>query len=100
LAHICAAGRHPKIISQLCMLERRTSRGGRDSIDHPPGGHDDVANVIAGVAAALTADPGAAYLEFCRRFNGSTDADPDGVEAWRRLRTYAYVTSGGRTILW
>jgi hypothetical protein len=91
---------HPKIISELCMLERRTSRGGRDSIDHPPGGHDDVANVIAGVAAALTADPGAAYLEFCRRFNGSTDADPDGVEAWRRLRTYAYVTSGGRTILW
>ena len=91
---------HPKIISQLCMLERRTSRGGRDSIDHPPGGHDDVANVIAGVAAALTADPGAAYLEFCRRFNGSTDADPDGVEAWQRLRTYAYVTSGGRTILW
>ena len=76
---------HPKIISQLCMLERRTSRGGRDSIDHPPGGHDDVANVIAGVAAALTADPGAAYLEFCRRFNGSTDADPDGIEAWQRL---------------
>ena len=31
-------------------LERRTSRGGRDSIDHPPSGHDDIANAIAGLA--------------------------------------------------
>jgi len=40
---------HPKLIAQLCSLERRTARGGRDSIDHPPRGHDDVANVLAGV---------------------------------------------------
>ena len=26
------------------------SRGGRDNIDHPPSGHDDVANAIAGLA--------------------------------------------------
>jgi hypothetical protein len=26
-----------RLISQLCNLERRTARGGRDSIDHPPG---------------------------------------------------------------
>lgn len=40
-----------RLITQLCNLERRTSRAGRDSIDHPPGGHDDRANVIAGLAA-------------------------------------------------
>ena len=40
----------PKLISQLASLERRVSRGGRDSIDHPKGGHDDVANCCAGVA--------------------------------------------------
>ena len=91
---------HPKIISELCALERRTSRGGRDSIDHPPGGYDDVANVIAGVAAALTSDPGTDYLEFCNRFNGSTEADRDGVEAWRRLRDFAYVSTGGAVRLW
>ena len=34
--------------SQLVGLERRTSRGGRDSIDHRPGGRDDVANAAAG----------------------------------------------------
>ncbi len=33
---------------QLLSLERRTSRGGKDSIDHPPGGHDDVINSAAG----------------------------------------------------
>jgi hypothetical protein len=30
-----------RLINQLCALERRTARGGRDSIDHPPGGRDD-----------------------------------------------------------
>jgi hypothetical protein len=39
----------PRCISQLYVLERRTSRGGRDSIDHPPNGHDDVCNSVAGV---------------------------------------------------
>ena len=36
--------------AQLIGLERRTARGGRDSIDHRPGGRDDVANAAAGVA--------------------------------------------------
>ena len=40
-----------KLINQLCGLERRTARGGRDSIDHAPGGHDDIANAVAGVSA-------------------------------------------------
>jgi hypothetical protein len=43
---------HPRLISQLCGLERRTARGGRDSIDHAPGDHDDIANAVAGLAAA------------------------------------------------
>jgi hypothetical protein len=34
-------------------LERRTARGGRDSIDHPPGQHDDLANAVAGLASEL-----------------------------------------------
>lgn len=39
---------HTKLRTQLQNLERRTSRGGRDSIDHPPGQHDDVANSVCG----------------------------------------------------
>jgi hypothetical protein len=38
----------PRLAAQLCGLERRTARGGRDSIDHAPGGHDDVANCVCG----------------------------------------------------
>lgn len=40
----------PRLASQLCGLERRTARGGRDSIDHPPGAgsRDDLANAAAG----------------------------------------------------
>ena len=44
---------HPELIHQLCNLERRTRSGGKDKIDHLPGGHDDLANVAAGVAYVL-----------------------------------------------
>ena len=39
---------HKRLVAQLCGLERRTSRAGKDSIDHPPGSFDDVANCVAG----------------------------------------------------
>jgi hypothetical protein len=31
---------HDRLVTQLTSLERRTARGGRDSIDHAPGAHD------------------------------------------------------------
>ncbi len=60
-----------KLISQLVGLERRTARGGRDSIDHPPGGHDDLSNACAGAIVmastrqAMTINPEA--LRMARR---------------------------------
>ena len=42
---------------ELLGLERRTSRGGRDSIDHSPGAHDDVANAVAGVLVKVAKRP-------------------------------------------
>jgi hypothetical protein len=47
---------HQRLSAQLCGLERRTSRAGRDSIDHPPGGHDDLANATCGVLVGLELD--------------------------------------------
>jgi hypothetical protein len=44
---------HPKLVAQLTSLERRTARGGKDSIDHPPSGKDDVANCFAGLCGML-----------------------------------------------
>jgi hypothetical protein len=40
---------HPRLHQQFLGLERRTSRVGRDIVDHAPGGHDDLANAAAGV---------------------------------------------------
>jgi len=39
---------HDRLVQQLVRLERRTSRSGKDSVDHAPGGHDDLINAAAG----------------------------------------------------
>ena len=39
-----------RLVNQLCGLERRIARSGKDSIDHGPGAHDDLANSVAGCA--------------------------------------------------
>jgi hypothetical protein len=39
---------HARLRRQLLDLDRRVGPSGRDSVDHGPGGHDDVANVCAG----------------------------------------------------
>jgi hypothetical protein len=52
---------HSKLVNQFCSLERRTARSGRDSIDHAPGAHDDVANCIAGVLVELGTNTKGAY---------------------------------------
>lgn len=44
-----------RVIIQFCGLERRTARGGKDSIDHAPGAHDDVANSVAGALLLASA---------------------------------------------
>ena len=57
--HAAVAQRWPhylanRLIAQIVGLERRVSRAGRDSIDHAPGAHDDLADAVAGVVAMLT----------------------------------------------
>jgi hypothetical protein len=47
----------PRLLNQLCALERRTSRVGKDTISHPPGGHDDLANAVAGALTAQKKRP-------------------------------------------
>ena len=49
---------HDRLVTQLTSLERRTSRGGRDSIDHAPGAHDDIANAVAGALVTAYKRPG------------------------------------------
>ena len=49
---------HDRLLIQLTSLERRTSRAGKDSIDHAPGAHDDVANAVAGALVTAYQAPG------------------------------------------
>jgi hypothetical protein len=39
-----------RLVNQICGLERRTARGGKDSIDHGPHAQDDLANAALGAA--------------------------------------------------
>ena len=48
---------NPRAVNQIASLERRTSRGARDTIDHPRDQHDDVANAIAGLAYVTAQRP-------------------------------------------
>jgi hypothetical protein len=76
----------PKLKSQLLGLERRTARSGRDSIDHGPGAHDDIANCVAGAICGTAMQQGGpdGWREFYRRLNeepwrfvrGNADLDP------------------------
>ena len=58
---------HPRMIAQFVGLERRTSRAGKDSVDHPPGGHDDVANAVAGALVIAVALSRALLVSCARR---------------------------------
>ena len=44
---------NPRLVNQLISLERRAARSGHDSVDHPAGAHDDLANSVCGVLVAL-----------------------------------------------
>jgi hypothetical protein len=52
----------PRLVAQFVGLERRTARSGKDSVDHAPGAHDDVANAVAGVIAELAGNRSLAGL--------------------------------------
>jgi hypothetical protein len=46
---------NPRLLAQLCALERRTARGGRDSVDHAVGAHDDLINAAVGAVVLAAA---------------------------------------------
>jgi hypothetical protein len=82
-----------RLIAQLVGLERRTVRGGRESIDHADGAHDDLANVVAGLCA-IVAQRGN-YIEGLRRAFGNDDNSESEAEAWYRAKLHNYINSHG-----
>lgn len=53
---------HMRLFNQFCQLELRTIRGGRDSVDHPRGGMDDLANAATGALLQVIGDERAAVV--------------------------------------
>jgi hypothetical protein len=79
----------PRLISQLVGLERRVARGGRDTIDHAPGAHDDCANAVAGLAAIVGKHGG-----YDHSYRGWADCTVDasvGPRTWWRAQLFNHL---------
>jgi hypothetical protein len=49
--------RNRRLRAQLQSLERRVSRGGKDTVDHVVGAHDDLCNAVCGALVLAAATP-------------------------------------------
>ena len=79
-----------RLLTQLVGLERRTARGtGRDVIDHAPGGHDDLANALAGLAATTKRGSYDSSLDWV---SGPAD---DAAKDFQRQRLYQHILQTG-----
>ena len=82
-----------RLKAQFLGLERRTARGGRDSIDHQAGGHDDLCNVVAGVIIAAQKgsgyDSSLSWVDGPNTDEGDTEAGANA--AWRQARLWNHL---------
>jgi hypothetical protein len=81
--------KNERLVNQLCGLERKVSRSGRDSIDHGDGLHDDLANVVAGAADRLATRPTADTIM-------SDGFWPDGSQRWFNFTKQEYIRPAGK----
>ena len=83
----------PRLITQLCALERLTSRAGRDSISHPPSGHDDVANAAAGALVLVGTRGTPMFSEYATSPGGGRPVEMTVPVTPPRIRTYSITAS-------
>ena len=77
---------HGKLENQLIGLERRTTRMGRDLVDHAPNAHDDIANSAAGALVGALAAASRTVTPFSIDMQGKVvvrDAAPR-PRVWQR----------------
>jgi hypothetical protein len=91
----------PRLTNQLCSLERRTARGGRDSIDHAPGAHDDIINSAAGAIVYASQRQAQAIPIVCPIVVGRS-AEPSPIPGQQSATElyYEWVASGGGSKWW
>ena len=74
---------HKHLIRELRLLERRTSRQGKDTVDHGRGGSDDYANAVAGMLVQFSAKSG--YDSSLRWVSGGI-SEEESNRQWRSLQ--------------
>ncbi|HEV7254502.1 MAG TPA: terminase [Mesorhizobium sp.] len=72
-----------RLVGQIAQLERRTSRQGRDSIDHMRGASDDLANAALGAITIAAASAGVSRLS---KPNKQSMGQTDPLAAYRVKR--------------
>jgi hypothetical protein len=89
--------RNDRVVAQLVGLERRTTRAGKDSIDHSPGAHDDLINSVAGAAdIVMRRDPDEDLPAWYRYLIPHGGCDP--VERRRRAEAEAVKIRAQRAL--
>jgi hypothetical protein len=98
---------HPVLLRELRLLERRTHRSGRDTVDHGWRGHDDHADAVLGCAAHAMRGGYNTNLDWI--FGPDTDVppvDPAAVNGirfkseWQRIQFRNHILSAGGTRPW
>jgi hypothetical protein len=97
---------HAALLRELRLLERQVHRGGRDTVDHPRGGHDDLANAVCGALRLLSDRLG--YRTDYAWVNGVAIGADDNrteqqraeqrrqeAEDWYRSRLTSYLAANG-----
>lgn len=87
-----------RLANQLIGLERRTSRAGKDSVDHAPGGHDDLVNAVAGVVVQVTVSLGWKVVEWDDPVGKGADGrEPSYTDQLRTMAPFMFEGDDGLT---
>ncbi len=95
----------PRLVDQLCGLRRIVGHGGRETVDHPRGAHDDVCNAVCGLLWRLS--PSVPALSFAPpvvfssgpstlRSVGGAGGTQNPAAAWTAARGYQDTGGAGR----
>jgi hypothetical protein len=71
---------NPRLKAELSSLERRTARSGKDSVDHSPNAHDDLANAVAGALVNVMMDRREPLIKRADLMGGDDEVPPIGYQ--------------------
>ena len=84
---------HSRLVRELRLLERHTSRIGKDVVDHGRNGSDDFANSLCGLLQSLTVK--SKYPRYDSSLKWVDDDDETVNEDYRRARLQRFINSHG-----